>query len=339
MDILCSGIIVVDYRKPFDKQAMPDKKTPLRIVDNAVQLHAGGMSILAMACCKLGMQTGLMGCVGKDIAGYGLKGYLGRELDLNLDAVRLVDKAPTSSSFIRLSKEQRYIEHTPGASSLWVPAEKERDLIKSWRPKIVAIGYAGLLQAMDANGGTQMALWIKEIQDSGALAALDTHTVPTFNMLEQPAQLADIFFCNSEEGEAITGLSPRGPEKLVEKLWATYPAKNPQRMRILGLTLPHGVQIAYGNATSCINRWVANPLFGKITPIDLTGAGDFFRAGFYKCIINNIKDFRSGRLDLESAGRYAHQVSSAFISGEKDNSILSFLKTEHTDKTSDTGKE
>ncbi len=310
MDAICFGSIIVDYRRQGDESGQAAE--PLRIVDRAVDLHVGGIPILAVALKGMGFDVGLMGCVGRDIAGHGLRSYLAEEVGLNVDAVRTVD-APTSSSFIRLTPEQRYVDHTPGASAGLGGGQEELAFVVEHAPALVAIGYSGLLARLDADGGAQMARWIAAIQSAGVLAAMDTHTVPPYAMLARPVPLADVFLCNQEEGQGITALVGAPVEEVVAALWSKFPPARPERYRLLGVAMPEGVQLAYGRGSEFAARWVANPHFGTFTPADLTGAGDCFRAGLYAEIIRAPADFAAGRLDLDRAGLAGHDAACEFL--------------------------
>jgi len=307
MDVICFGCIIVDHRRPADDGPVAGA-VPLRLVENAVNLTIGGVPILAAALKQLGLDVALMGCVGTDIAGYGLLGYLRCEAGLNVEAVRTVP-GPTSSSFIRLTGEQRYIEHTPGASAAVGAGPAELEFVRRRRPRLVAIGYAGLLPRLDADHGRDMARWIGDVQGSGALAALDTHTVASYDMLDGPAPRADLFLCNVEEAHGITGLDFDRPRDVVAAMWQRYPPADPARYRLLGVAAPHGAQFAYGRGGDPDFAWVANPHHGTFRPRDLTGAGDYFRAGVYAEVIGQGDAFASGRIDLARLGRAGHDVA------------------------------
>ena len=318
MDILCSGIIVVDHRQVAESRIPVTGRPPLRIVEKAVDLHFGGISILAVACRRMGLETGLMGCVGRDIAGYGLKSFLAQEQGVNVECVDYVD-APTSSSFIRLTPEQRFIEHTPGASTEWLPGKAELTFVAENKPILAAIGYAGLLPRLDAEGGKGMARWIAGLQSAGVIAALDTHTAPPYEMLKMPAGEADIFICNREEGFGITSLDNAQPHEILSEIWSKYPPRNPERPRLMGLTLPEGAQVAYGDGSGYTNRWITNPRYGNIKPFDLTGAGDYFRAGLYAYTANHLSEFSSRKMDIQHAVACAQYVAGRFLEDKTED--------------------
>ncbi|HET6429947.1 MAG TPA: PfkB family carbohydrate kinase [Phycisphaerae bacterium] len=309
MDALCFGSIIVDHRRRADAGAGDE---PLRIVERAVDLSVGGVPILAAGMKELGLDVGLMGCVGRDIAGYGLKAYLAGEIGLDVEGVRMID-APTSSSFIRLTSEQRWVDHTPGAAAELDGGEDELALVADRRPALMAIGYAGLLPRLDADGGAGMARWIRAVRELGTIVALDTHTVPPYAMLEKPVPVADVFVCNREEAAGITGLVGGTPEQVLAGIWRKYPQADPARPRLMGVAMPEGVQLALGRGESFASRWTLNPHYGTFAPADLTGAGDRFRAGLYAEILRHRRAFAAGRLDLDRAALAGHEAACAYL--------------------------
>jgi len=298
--------MVVDHRRKDD--AEKPGEDPLHVVEKAVDLRVGGVAILAIAVQKMGLDAGIMGCVGNDIAGYGLKNYLAIEAQLNVDAVRIIN-AETSTSFIRLTPTERYIEHSPGASVGLSPGEPELAFIQEHNPKLTAIGYAGLLPKLDAGHGRGMARWIKAAQSAGSLVALDTHTVSPYTMLERSVPLADIFVCNKEEARGITNISSADASEIVSAMWSKFRAIDPRHFRLMGAAFADGAQLAYGYGQSYRNTWVANPHYGTFEPGDLTGAGDYFRAGLYAEVIEHIREFVKGSLDIAKAGLKGHSVA------------------------------
>jgi len=311
MDAICFGSIIVDHRQAASAEGAAE---PLRIVEKAVDLYVGGIPILAMALKRMGFEVAVMGCVGRDIAGYGLRAYLADEAGLNVDAVTTVD-APTSSSFIQLTRDQRYIDHTPGASAQLLPGSSEMAFVAKYKPALMAIGYSGLLPRMDADGGREMAGWILAVQEQGTIVALDTHTVPPYAVLERPVPVADIFICNKEEGAAITGLSAGRPDEVLSTMWSRFRAADPSRYRLLGLAMPEGAQLAYGRHETFANEWIPNRDYGAFAPADLTGAGDSFRAGVYAEVMNERLGFFAGRLDLSRAGQGGHKAACRYLKG------------------------
>jgi len=309
MDALCFGSIIVDHRR---RAEAPEGEAPLRIVERAVDLSAGGVPILAAGMRELGLDVGVMGCVGRDIAGYGLKAYLAGEAGVDVDGLRMVD-VPTSSSFIRLTAEQRWVDHTPGASAELDPGEAELAFVADRGPALMAIGYAGLLPHLDADGGAGMARWIRAVRGLGTIIALDTHTVPPYAMLARPAPVADVFLCNREEAVGIAGLSAGTPEQLLAGIWRKYPHADPARPRLMGVSMPEGCQLALGRGESFASRWTANPHYGTFAPADLTGAGDRFRAGLYAEVIRARDAFAAGSLDLDRAALAGHDAACAYL--------------------------
>jgi sugar/nucleoside kinase (ribokinase family) len=310
MDILAFGIIVVDYRRA--RELSFANAEPLRLVEQGLELQVGGIPIVALTMQRMGFEVGLMGRVGRDLAGYGLKGFLEREAGIECEAVQAV-AAPTSSSCILLSPTQRFIEHCPGASAVWRPGAAELDYTRRRRPKLMAIGYAGLLPQLDADEGREMAAWIEAVRALGTLVALDTHTMPAYAVLNKPVPLTDIFICNREEALGITGLPGADAAELLSNIWDRYPPRTSADFRLLGVAYPEGAQLAYGRGGEFESGWIASPAYGSFMPADLTGAGDYFRSGVYAAAATNPTAFRTGAFDFRQAGQLGHQVAAACL--------------------------
>ena len=52
------------------------------------------------------------------------------------------------------------------------------------------------------------------------------------------------------------------------------------------------------------------PEFGAFEPEDLTGAGDYFRAGLYAAVVKNTASFKDGSFDFRQGGLEGHRVAS-----------------------------
>jgi sugar/nucleoside kinase (ribokinase family) len=315
MDILCVGIVVVDHRRRIVPAA--DAPPPLRIVGQALELELGGVPIVAVNLVRMGLRVGVMGAVGADIAGYGVMGYLRDGLGIDTRALAMIRGGRTAASFIGLTDGERLVEHSVGVGAGFVPDAAQLELLHGVKPALVAIGYAGLLPALDADGGEGMAGFIRSARAADALVALDTHTFGEYPMLRKPLPLADVFICNREEGAIISGLGiAADPEAALAAVWRRYPADDPGRFRLFGVAYADGLQLAYGNGRESAHGWIPNPHYGAEIG-DLTGAGDSLRAGIYAAAARNPHGFRSGRLDWRAAGGAGHDSAAAYLRRER----------------------
>ncbi len=315
IDCLCFGSIVLDYRRKLSG----DRKTespPLQLTNKPIDFRIGGIPILAIILECMGFNTAVIGQVGKDIPGYGVKSFLGEKYGIDTEGIKFVQH-PTSCSIINLTDQERYIQHNIGANAFLEADEKVLSLFDEKKPKITAIGYSGLLPAMDANNGIKMAEFIAALKAKGIKTALDTHTMrKDYSMLAKPLGIVDIFFCNEEEAKQISGKEK--PDEIVDCLLASNLEEKNSQYRVLGITYPNGTYICYGKQEKFVKGFVKSPWYST-KPKDLTGAGDAFRAGFYAYLLNNMQDFENGTFNWYRAGMLGNFTASVVVTkGYKD---------------------
>lgn len=308
LDCICFGSIIADYRS---RSTSRRKETmPLRLLDEqSGRFQIGGIPILAVVMRRMGFKVGLAGLVGRDIIGYGIKQYLDLECGIDTGGIQAINCA-TSYSLITLTCQERFIRHYAGANVFLTADKKIVAYIERKNPGLVAVGYSGLLPRMDANHGAKMAEFIKRLAGLGIKAALDTHTIKdNYAMLARPLQLADVFFCNEQEARDIFG--GKSPAQTIANMArACFSAG--ARHRLMGVTMPRGVYLAYGNEKNRQTGLVKSP-WHTANPVDLTGAGDSFRAGVYACIIRNKKAFETGAFDWQKAGMLGNYVAGVAV--------------------------
>lgn len=322
IDCVCLGLVVVDERQKVTKRKESTPRQPLRIVEEPPYFSPGGMSIVAIILQKMGLNTSLIGNIGRDIPGYGLKYFLTERYGINTAFLKNTEHR-TSFSYIQLSSKDRYVEHFPGASKYFDVGEEELTYIHRESPPLVAIGYAGLLPELDKKNGAGMLKLIKAIRRMGLKVALDTHTLKDYCMLERPLKYVDIFICNEEEGKLITGEEKR--TKIAECLWQKT-ASNDSDYKIVGLTLREGVYLNYGMKNKVEGDFIKSWWYGKVKPVDFTGAGDAFRAGLYAYLIKNLNKFDNGNFNYKIAGQLGNLTATLAISDYGYRGIRKYSK-------------
>ncbi|HPS56047.1 MAG TPA: PfkB family carbohydrate kinase, partial [Sedimentisphaerales bacterium] len=225
--------------------------------------------------------------------------------------------------------------------------------IENLNPEIVYYMYSGLSDKGDANGGRDLAEFVKWCRNRGIVTIVDSHTltgnpqqlidagqpVEEYKLLDPLLSELDLFFTSSDEAKMIQ--NTLGQKKdyhnmnehqmcsdflnfLSEKYWT-----NDSRSKLLGVTVSSGAYIKYvlrGNQfgpAKVQSRFMA----GEVT--DLVGAGDSFRAGFISYIAGNLKDFKSGTINFEEAVQMGNLFASLYIKSPLDDryaNIKSFDK-------------
>jgi sugar/nucleoside kinase (ribokinase family) len=204
-------------------------------------------------------------------------------------------------------------------------------------PKVVYYMYSGLSDRADANGGKDLADFIRFCSQKGMVAIADSHTltnnpqlllesdsqVEGYKILEPLLIELDVFFTSFDEARMIDQTIGEkanrfgGPERefidtflksLSEKFWRN---KNP---KVFGVTVKDGAAVIYRDAYGNIDGpLMVRSKFMSCDAIDLVGAGDSFRAGFVTYIVKNMKDFKTGRVNITEAVQMGNLFASLYI--------------------------
>jgi sugar/nucleoside kinase (ribokinase family) len=227
-------------------------------------------------------------------------------------------------------------------------------------PKVVYYMYSGLSDKADANGGKDLADFIRFCSQKGIVTIADSHTltnnpqlllesdsqVEGYKILEPLLFELDVFFTSFDEARLIDQTIGEkrnhsgGSEKefintflksLSEKFWRN---KNP---RVFGVTVRDGAAVIHRDALGRITGplMVASGFMSGVA-VDLVGAGDSFRAGFVAYILKNINDFKTGIINIAEAVQMANLFASLYIKAplsDRYGNIRVYEKLLHTIKS------
>jgi sugar/nucleoside kinase (ribokinase family) len=219
-----------------------------------------------------------------------------------------------------------------------------KEPVQKLNPKIVYYMYSGLSDRGDANGGRDLAEFIKWCRNRGIVTIVDGHTltgnpkelirrggaIEQYHLLEPLLPELDIFFTSCDEAKLIENTLSEGRkwndfeehenlahilDFLTGKFW-----NKDQRTRIFGVTVSDGAyekHIGPDGKISGPNRVKSCFMGGQV--VDLVGAGDSFRAGLITYIASNLSLFKSGRLNFEEAMQMGNLFASLFIKAPVSN--------------------
>jgi sugar/nucleoside kinase (ribokinase family) len=244
----------------------------------------------------------------------------------------------TGTTFIyeKGNRERGGIVYFPNANDDF-DLEYFKSSVTKLTPKVVYYMYSGLSDRADANGGKDLADFMRFCAQNGAITIADSHTltnnpqlllksdsqVEGYKILEPLLYELDLFFTSFDEARLIDHSIGKKPghqdlpqndfiisflKSLSQKFWQN---KNP---RIFGVTIRDGAFVLYRDASGNITGPVmVRSRFMAGDTIDLVGAGDSFRAGFVTYIVKNIDDFKTGKINITEAVQMANLFASLYI--------------------------
>jgi len=224
--------------------------------------------------------------------------------------------------------------------------------VEKLKPSIVYYMYSGLSDRGDANGGRDLAEFIKWCRSNGAVTIVDSHTltgnpgeliktgksIKEYRFLEPLLPEVDVFFASCDEAKLTENTLAPGRQWerftehennlhfldfLTERFWrkaCPERSRGNNRTKLFGVTVSDG---AYEKHI-CPNGRLDGPnkieswfMGGEI--VDLVGAGDAFRAGLITYIGRNLDRFRNGSIDFAEAVQMGNLFASLYIKAPLDD--------------------
>ena len=180
---------------------------PGRLIDlGSVSVSSGGpVSNTGIALKTLGIQTKLMGKIGKDYFGAGILDLLKkRELD---GGMIVMDDEETSYTIVLTPPgSDRILLHHTGANDTFHADDINYDIVKN--TKLFHFGYPPLMKCMFMNGGEELIKLFSHLKELGITTSLDMSLpdpssesghVDWAGMLERLLPFVDIFIPSVEE--------------------------------------------------------------------------------------------------------------------------------------------
>lgn len=277
--ILCCGSVTTDILvKPVDSVPTPGT---LRSVDSITTCVGGCATNCGIDLGKLGVPVAVSCRVGEDFYGKFILSEL-EKYNVDTTPVAVKGPAPTTLSVacIQTSGERSFL-YNPASSADYCPADINWDAVDAC--DIVFYTGAMLLTTFD---GQNCADFLRECRRRGKLTVLDTawdfddvwfpKLAPVFDGL-------DIFMPSYDEAVKLSG------ETELESIAAFFFDKGVKNMII-----KVGADGAYVQPGGEAGR--IHPTYRGIKPVDTTGAGDSFCAGFLAGLANGWDFDRAAQL-------------------------------------------
>lgn len=309
--VICIGSVTTDVIvSPADSIPTPGT---LRAVDS-VSMHVGGCaSNAAVDLAKMGVPVTLSCKVGKDSFGSFVKDTCSAA-GVNVDGVVVDDTVSTTVSIACISSAgERSFMYNPGSTSAFVKEDISEKLIDD--NDIIFVAGAMLLTKFD---GKPCAELMKEAQAKGKYTIMDTawdFEDIWLPKIREVLPYLDLFMPSVEEAAKLTGESD--PQKIADRLFEMG-AKN-----VI-------VKVGKDGALICPagQERVILPTYRAIKPVDTTGAGDSFCAGFIAGLAQGWDYYRSGAF-ANAVGTHCIMAIGASTGIKTIPEILEFMET-HT---------
>lgn len=261
-DLIVAGELYVDMiMSGFDYWPQPGKEAFAREYRREI---GGGASITACGLAKLGSRTAVLGIVGFDSGDWIIERLKHGGVDTS--QIRFHASEPTGFTVAATAPEDRAFLTYAGANrdfpAVLMDAANSRQLSLA---RHVHLGFA---PSLDTAGALFDAIW-----ESGCATSLDVGWHQEW--LQDPRALAalrkiDVFFPNEVEAHAMTG--EEDPGRVLQAFHAAGIRRVALKLGSRGAALLWQGDIWF--AAAC-----------PATPLDTTGAGDCFDAGFLHAML------------------------------------------------------
>ena len=299
-EFVCVGLTILDILGcPIDQIPDGSSTSIIQQIRLTAAGTAGGPAVIG---AKLGMETSLVGAVGKDdIADFLL--MLLKKHGVNSNFIQQRDELPTATTMLTVnSKGDRPNFHAIGSTILLELDEKMHEHVVN--SKYIHWGGVGTMLKLDNGPAVDI---LKEAKSNGAVITTDfiAPGEQTLDLLKLILPYVDYFMPSMDEA-----------------------------MEVAGTTTPEDTAEFYLNlgVDTCLFKWGANgsliatsdmqkhiPAF-KVAVVDTTGCGDSYCAGFTAGL--------SKGFDLEKAALFATATSALVATGlGSDAGVVNFEET------------
>ncbi len=307
-DAVCIGIMVADViAKPVD--VIPGRGK-LGLLDK-LDLYAGGCAVnAAIDLSKIGLNVAVIGKIGNDGFGKCIIDALKKE-NVDISGLVISSQSRTSASVVLSdSGGERTFLHYQGSNAEFIDMDINYDIVE--RSRIVFIAGTMLMPSFD---GEPCKRVLKKAKEMGKYTVLDTAWDSTgrwMSVLHPCMQYIDLFIPSYEEAVNLSG--KKSPEEIADAFLS---------MGVKVAVIKLGKEGCFLKSMDGEKHLI--PAYKCIQPIDTTGAGDSFIAGFITGLVNN--------WDLHECGKFANAVGTHCVMAmgastgiEKLDVIRDFMK-------------
>ena len=305
---------------------------------------AGGPGNTAPLIARTGLKVAVGANLGRgDYDGLDAQGRFFHDVmtanAIDMSQIHIHPDLHTGTTFIHstVGQDRGGIAYFPGANDDF-DFGNFKGAVERLQPRMVYYMYSGLSERGDANGGQDLAEFIKWCRSKGAVTIVDSHTltgnphalieqgvaVKEYRLLEPLLPEVDVFFTSCDEAKLIENTLAPGRkwskfeehennvhflEFLTDSFW-----RKDGRTRLFGVTVSDGAYERHVNPNEAVdgpNRIKSRFMVGEV--VDLVGAGDSFRAGLITYIASHLDEFKAGSINFTEAMQMGNLFASLFI--------------------------
>jgi len=305
---------------------------------------AGGPGNTAPLIARTGLKVAVGANLGRgDYDGLDAQGRFFHDVmtanAIDMSQIHIHPDLHTGTTFIHstVGQDRGGIAYFPGANDDF-DFGNFKGAVERLQPRMVYYMYSGLSERGDANGGQDLAEFIKWCRSKGAVTIVDSHTltgnphalieqgvaVKEYRLLEPLLPEVDVFFTSCDEAKLIENTLAPGRnwskfeehennvhflEFLTDSFW-----REDGRTRLFGVTVSDGAYERHVNPNEAVdgpNRIKSRFMVGEV--VDLVGAGDSFRAGLITYITSHLDEFKAGSINFTEAMQMGNLFASLFI--------------------------
>lgn len=261
MQCLCAGIVVADVvSSPI--AAFPPPGT--LVLTPGIELTIGGCAAnVAADLAKLGVDVGIAGCVGRDRFGVAVREMLAASGVQTQSLVESAEHPTASTVIVNITGEDRRFIHCAGSNQAFDGSQLANEDLASCR--ILYLGGYGLLPALT---GERLIELFRTARSLNVITVLDVVLPANCDaaaLVKPVLPWTDYFFPNTDEAQIILGETHAGRQARRFVEWGAGHA--------IVTCGSDGAWIARGEELWRSRSYPARP-------VDSTGTGDAFVAGF-----------------------------------------------------------
>lgn len=313
LDVLCLGAAVVDIPlRPVSKDIFRIESYP---IEKIAMVVGGDAMNEATIISRLGFSTGLMTCVGKDIAGNFILDSCKKD-KIDTSGVCIDPSIDTSINvgLVTADGERTFVTNRNG--SLWKMSMEHVEVNKIKEAKILSLASIFNCPLLD---GQALVKIFKEAKAAGMLITADMimpRLKETLEDVKEALAYVDYFFPNFDEACLLTGESTE--EKVADILYSCG-VKN-----VIMKIGKRGCYIRNAEGAFIV------PACKGITAIDTIGAGDNFASGFISGLLEG-KDIKECAIYANCTAAVSVQYIGATAGVQNKDIVENMLVTYYKD--------